>query len=174
MDGNGKSRSPLVTTSTSFELASSNTRVTSIKSTKQQLVSQWVSQLVTRVANAMIRLGSDKNIQVLIRFGHENQKLLLVSASDRLEGKSTSEINKCWVSCLLLQLKTNITKIVHTCNPPCHWHKCSASTECQSGRSSFLHCFEYSALVLYLLVPQRPKKKVISCYRLEACPIIQF
>ena len=42
-----RSSSAIVTTSTSFELASSHARVTSIKSTKQEWVSQWVSQLVS-------------------------------------------------------------------------------------------------------------------------------
>ena len=38
-----RSSSATVTTSTSFELASSHARVTSIKFTKQELVSEWVS-----------------------------------------------------------------------------------------------------------------------------------
>ena len=48
--------SATVTTSTSFELASSHARVISIKSTKQQLVSKLVTELVTRVANNRIRV----------------------------------------------------------------------------------------------------------------------
>ena len=36
-----------ISTSTSFELASSHARVTSIKSTKQESVSQWVSESVS-------------------------------------------------------------------------------------------------------------------------------
>ena len=50
------STSATVTTSTSFELASSHARVTSFKSTKQQ----WMSGLVTRMANDW--LGSDKKL----------------------------------------------------------------------------------------------------------------
>ena len=42
-----RSSSATVTTSTSFELASSHARVTSIKFTKQEWVSQWVSQSVS-------------------------------------------------------------------------------------------------------------------------------
>ena len=56
------STSATVTTSTSFELASSHARVTSIKFTKQQSVSQSVSQLGSHwQAFPMIGLGSDKN-----------------------------------------------------------------------------------------------------------------
>ena len=56
------STSATVTTSTSFELASSHARATSIKFTKQQSVSQWVSQWVSYwQAFPMIGLGSDKN-----------------------------------------------------------------------------------------------------------------
>jgi len=55
-----RSSSATVTTSTSFELASSHARVTSIKSTKQEWVSQsvseWVSELVTRVNNDRTRV----------------------------------------------------------------------------------------------------------------------
>ena len=53
------STSTTVTTLTSFELPSSHARVTTIKFTKQQLVSESVSELVTRVNND--GLGSDKN-----------------------------------------------------------------------------------------------------------------
>ena len=57
-----QSSSATITTSTSFELASSHARVTSINSTKQDgvrySVSQSVSELVTRVE--MIGLGSDE------------------------------------------------------------------------------------------------------------------
>ena len=53
-----ESTSTTVTTSTSFELASSHARVTSIKFTKQELGSQWVSHWQ---AFPMIGLGSDKN-----------------------------------------------------------------------------------------------------------------
>ena len=45
-----------VTTSTSFELPSSHTRVTSIKFAKRQLVSESVSELVTRVNNDRTRV----------------------------------------------------------------------------------------------------------------------
>ena len=55
-----RSSSATVTTSTSFELASSHARVTSIKSTKHygvsELVSQSVSELVTRVNNDRTRV----------------------------------------------------------------------------------------------------------------------
>ena len=60
------STSATVTTSTSFKLASLHARVTSIKSTKRDGVSQSVSQILTRVANAMIGLGSNKNIKLEI------------------------------------------------------------------------------------------------------------
>ena len=52
------STSATVTTSTSFELASSHFRVTSIKSTKQESVSHCIalSQLVTRVASDRTRV----------------------------------------------------------------------------------------------------------------------
>ena len=60
-----------VTTSTSFELPSSNARVTSIKFTQRQLVSQSVSesvsQLVTRVANALQWSDSIKNEHVNLK-----------------------------------------------------------------------------------------------------------
>ena len=56
------STSATATTSTSFELASSHARVTSIKFTKRQLVSEWVSQSVSEwQAFPMIGLESDKN-----------------------------------------------------------------------------------------------------------------
>ena len=55
-----QSSSATVTTSTNFELASSHARVTSIKFTKQESVSQsvseWVSELVTRVNNDRTRV----------------------------------------------------------------------------------------------------------------------
>ena len=55
------STSATVTTSTSFELVYSHARVTSIKFTKRQSVSQWVSQWVSEwQALPMIGLGSDK------------------------------------------------------------------------------------------------------------------
>ena len=50
------STSATVTTSTSFELASSHARVTSIKFTKQELGSQWVRELVTSIANDRTRV----------------------------------------------------------------------------------------------------------------------
>ena len=55
------SSSTTVTTSTSFELASSHAMVTSLKSTKIGVSQSSVSQLVTRVNITMIGLGSDKN-----------------------------------------------------------------------------------------------------------------
>ena len=48
--------SATVTTLTSFELASSKARVTSIKFTKQESVSELVSELVTRVNNDRTRV----------------------------------------------------------------------------------------------------------------------
>ena len=59
------STSATITTSTSFELASSHARVTSIKFTKREWVSQWVSQWVSYwQALPMIGLGSDKNAYI--------------------------------------------------------------------------------------------------------------
>ena len=63
-----------MTTSTSFELASSHARATSIKFTKQQLVSEWVSYWQ---AFPMIGLGSDKNIttgSVMMNYKHQKHK----------------------------------------------------------------------------------------------------
>ena len=48
--------SATVTSSTSLELASSHARVTSIKSSKQEWVSQSVSQLLTGIANDRTRV----------------------------------------------------------------------------------------------------------------------
>ena len=61
------STSATETTSTSFELSTSHTRVTSIKSTKREWVSVLFSELLTRVANdrtmqrgaVNVRAGSD-------------------------------------------------------------------------------------------------------------------
>ena len=45
-----------VTISTSFELVSSHARVTSIKFTKQEWVSEWVSESLTSIANDWTRV----------------------------------------------------------------------------------------------------------------------
>ena len=58
------STSATVTTSTSFELASSHARVTSIKFTKQEWVSESVREWVSEwQAFPMIGLGSDKKFE---------------------------------------------------------------------------------------------------------------
>ena len=98
--------SATVTTSTSFELASSHARVISIKSTKQQLVSKLVTELVTRVAKNRIRVKTCpyKSHNIAFRSWHrvcERKGADSTQECDTLESaKLTPDSNWGW--CLVI------------------------------------------------------------------------
>ena len=106
-----RSSSAIVTTSKSFELASSNARVTSIKFTKQELVSEW--------ALPMIGLGSDKNGAINRSYVHKYECLHLLTRIQSYTNVNTStdlhliQLEMFWSTCWNINTNTSI----HLPNP---------------------------------------------------------
>ena len=127
------SPSTTVTTSTSFELPSSHARVTSIKFTKQEWVSQWVSESVTDKHSQWSDSGPIKMINIkfcyschtmeeISKIGSNKNTLEEIHTYAELQNDPKASLPDLFTTCfnsITNVLKRLYNRISLLCNPRC-------------------------------------------------------